>query len=115
LEHCRIQKISPQLAQLTELRDLDLFSNKLTEFPSVVLELKNLKRLNIGANEISNLPDNIGILKQLEYLSLTLTNVTTLPELMIGMEKLYIDDSQNLKEKVPESYKHLFMYDKKKL
>lgn len=115
LEHCRIQKISSQLAQLTELRDLDLFSNKLTEFPSVVLELKNLKRLNIGANEISNLPDNIGILKQLEYLSLTLTNVTTLPESMIGMEKLYIDDSQNLKEKVPESYKHLFMYDKKKL
>lgn len=34
---------------------------------------------------------------------------------MIGMEKLYIDDSQNLKEKVQESYKHLFMYDKKKL
>lgn len=115
LENCRIKKISPRLAQLTELKDLNLFSNKLTEFPSVILELKNLKRLNIGANEISNLPDNIGILKQLEYLSLTLTNVTALPGSMIGMERLYIDDSQNLREKVPESYKHLFMYDKKKL
>jgi hypothetical protein len=107
-----IRKISPKITELTKLKDLDLFSNKLTEFPNAILELKNLKRLNIGANTISTLPDGIGRLKHLEYLSLTLTNVTNLPETMIGMEKLYIDDSQNLREKVPEAYKHLFDYTK---
>ncbi|PKB17156.1 leucine-rich repeat domain-containing protein [Flavobacterium sp. 5] len=115
MEHCNIDKISPQLAQLTELRELNLFSNKLTEFPLAFLELKNLKRLNIGANRISNLPSNINVLNQLEYLSLTLTEVTTLPESMIGMKKLYIDDSNDLEHKVPKEYKHLFVYTKEKL
>jgi hypothetical protein len=115
MENCNIQKISPQLAQLKELRDLNLFSNKLTEFPTVILNLKKLKRLNIGANKISSLPADINKLEQLEFLSLTLTEVTTLPESMIGMTKLYIDDSNSLKSKISEKYKHLFMYTKEKM
>lgn len=31
---------------------------------------------------------------------------------MIGMKKLYIDNSNDLKNKVSEKYEHLFMYDK---
>lgn len=115
MEHCNIQKISPQLAQLSELRELNLFSNELAKFPAVVLELKSLKKLNIGANRISSLPSNINQLDQLENLSLTLTEVTSLPESMIGMKKLYIDNSNNLENKVPKEYKHLFVSTKEKL
>jgi hypothetical protein len=110
-----IQKISPKLAELTELTELDLFLNELTEFPKVILELKNLKRLTIGANEISSLPEDINKLEHLEYLSMTSTQVKTLPKSMVGMKKLYIQDSNNLEEKVSEEYKHLFMYDKGKI
>jgi hypothetical protein len=112
IEHGNIYHISPKIADLRYLKELNLFSNKLDTFPAVFLQLKNLKRLNIGANEISSLPLDIDRMEQLEYLSLTLTKVRSLPASMIGMKKLHISDSQNLRSKVSEDYKHLFEYDK---
>ncbi|RZJ53134.1 MAG: leucine-rich repeat domain-containing protein [Flavobacterium sp.] len=112
LQHCQIRKISPEIANLKELQDLDVFSNKITEFPAVFTEIKSLKRLNMGANDIAFIPENISELTDLEYLSVILTNVKTLPESMIGMKKLYVDDSKDLKSLLPESYAHLFNYNK---
>ncbi|PWB27640.1 leucine-rich repeat domain-containing protein [Flavobacterium sp. HTF] len=112
LENCNIQKISTEITKLTELKELNLFSNKLTEFPSVITELKNLNRLNVGANKIAAVPENINQLKELRYLSLMMTDVKTLPESMIGMEKLYVESSNNLESLVPKSYEHLFNFTK---
>lgn len=112
ITYSSIQKISPKLAELTELKSIDLFSNKLTEFPRVILELSKLETLKIGANKIPNLPNDINRLEKLKYLSITLTDITTLPESMIEMKNLYIDDSQNLRDKVPAAFKHLFDYTK---
>lgn len=105
-----IKKISPELGKLKELKELNLFSNKIEDFPSAILELKSLQRLDLGANELSSVPDDINKLGQLEYLSIILNKITTLPESMIGMEKLYINDGRVLENKLPQEYKHLFDY-----
>jgi hypothetical protein len=106
-----IHTVSPKIAELTALINIDLFSNKLTEFPHVFLEMEQLERLKIGANPIPSLPEDIDRLKNLTYLSLTLTNVTVLPKSMIGMEKLYIDN-MGMENNVPDVYKQLFDYTK---
>lgn len=112
IEYSNVQKISPAITELKELKTLNLFSNKLTEFPRMLLELEQLERLNIGANKISALPEDINRLTNLNYLSITLTDITSLPEVMAGMNNLYLDDSQGMKDKVQPEYKHLFDYRK---
>lgn len=107
MSRSNIEKISPKITELKGLEKLNLFSNKLTEFPSPILELENLRELGIGANKIAALPDGINKLIHLERLFMTSTNITSLPESMIGMKKLFIDDSY-LKKKLPQEYKHLF-------
>lgn len=108
----KLHKISPKIADLKALKDIDLFSNQFTSFPRVLLELQGLERLKIGGNQISSIPDDINRLENLNYLGISVTPVTTLPESIIGMKNLYVDDTQDLENKLPAAYKHLFDYKK---
>jgi hypothetical protein len=110
IEHGNIVCISSKLGELKQLESLNLFSNKLREFPKVILELENLKKLNIGANKISGLPEDINKLKKLENLDIVLTDITSLPVSMIEMKELYIYDGRVLEKKMSSEYKHLFDY-----
>src|SRR5690606_3060683 len=58
----KLRKISPKIAELKELKDINLFSNDFIEFPRVLLELTQLERLKIGGNDIPALPDDINSL-----------------------------------------------------
>lgn len=109
ITHSKIQKVSPNITELKDLTDIDLFSNNLREFPRVFLEMQQLEKLKIGANKIAELPADINRLENLRYLGIILTDITTLPESMIGMDKLYIDN-MGMEKEVPAAYKHLFNY-----
>ena len=108
----KLQKISPKIADLKALKDIDLFSNQFTEFPRVLLELEGLERLKIGGNDISSVPDDINRLENLKYLGISVTPIYTLPESITGMKELFVDDTQDLKNKLPAAYTHLFDYNK---
>lgn len=106
----KMNTLSPKLAELTELRELDIHANKLTSFPISILQLKKLTRLNIGYNNIGSLPDEICSLVQLENLNINSAHIDTIPVCLIGLKNLYISCDEEMKEKLPPTYNHLFDY-----
>ena len=53
-----LHDLSDALSANSQLLDLDLSSNRITDFPPVIFMLRNLKHLKMGDNYISSLPQN---------------------------------------------------------
>jgi len=62
------------------LTNLKLYSNKFTDFPKAILDLKNLTKLDLESNQLTNLPKEIGDLKNLTELDLSSNQLTSLPK-----------------------------------
>lgn len=62
--------VSPDIAKLTNLTELDLSGNDLKEFPLVVLQLKKLKTLDLSSNQLESVPPEIGNMESLQTLDL---------------------------------------------
>jgi Leucine-rich repeat (LRR) protein/GTPase SAR1 family protein len=60
----------------------------LTELPETLLSFTELRSLNIASNRIAILPEWIGDLKQLQSLDLTSSHLTTLPEWLYKLNQL---------------------------
>ncbi len=91
-----ISTLPESIADLADLRALDLHSNRLSELPSSLGSLANLVTLRLFNNRLGELPDSIGGLHRLRVLVLSRNQLTELPESLIGLQELrelHIDDN----------------------
>jgi hypothetical protein len=81
LDRNQLDSLPDEIGQLTNLVNLELWSNRLMSIPPVIGKLVNLKHLNCGANQLTAFPNEIGNLKNLETLDLSNNyhNLTSLP------------------------------------
>ncbi|ETR67743.1 MAG: hypothetical protein OMM_11269, partial [Candidatus Magnetoglobus multicellularis str. Araruama] len=70
LNETGLERLPPEIGQLTQITRLDLSENKLEELPETIGSLINLTELNLYMNRLTNLPDSFGQLVHLTYLNL---------------------------------------------
>lgn len=79
------------------LKKLNLSWNKLSEFPSEIIELYNLENLSLDNNLIKKIPPKINNLVKLIYLDLSNNAITKIPVKIWKLENLnYLYLSNNL-------------------
>lgn len=109
IQNSSIEKVSLGLAELPELKNLDLFSNHITQFPRELLACPRLESLKLSANKgLKELPASIVKMGHLKRLDIGMTAIETLPDEMASMKQLYIWDTANLAQRLPEKFHHLF-------
>jgi internalin A len=87
---------------------LDLSSQKLTEWPESISQLKQLQTLNLESNQLSALPESIGQLTQLQRLDFDNNQLSTLPEKIGQLTQLQLLSlSGNQLSELPESISQL--------
>lgn len=67
------------LAELTQLRRLDLSGNHLTALPESFGQLTQLQELNLSSNQLTAVPESLRTLTQMEKLNLSSNQLTELP------------------------------------
>ncbi|GLC33409.1 hypothetical protein PLESTB_000072400 [Pleodorina starrii] len=80
LTDCRLQRLPPEVLQLTDLEELQLSGNCLTQLPEDISRLTSLRRLGLAGNMLSSLPPGIGALTALEGLWLHGNLLASLPQ-----------------------------------
>lgn len=65
-----IVNLPRSICELTQLESINLWNNKITQFPLELFELPNLKIIDLSQNSIQNIPDEFHKLRDLEYLNL---------------------------------------------
>ena len=65
--------------ELTQLTQLTLASNRLTELPDSICDLAKLSALNLLRNQLTELPDRLGDLSHLRHLDIATNRLQTLP------------------------------------
>lgn len=79
----------PLQLKLTKLGQLDLSYNKLVSFPDVCNEhFTNLSEVNLQNNEITEIPDQIQLLVGLKHLNMSVNQVVSLPKALATISKL---------------------------
>jgi internalin A len=75
----QLTALPPEIAQLTNLRDLTLVGNQLITLPPEIARLANLQQLRLDGNQLTTLPPEITQLANLQQLRLGRNQLTTLP------------------------------------
>jgi Leucine-rich repeat (LRR) protein len=94
IKYGRIGSLPKEIEQLTNLKTLYLFKNKLTTIPEEIGNLKNLETLVISSNNLVELPASICQLTKLKKLSLKHNYIKQLPNEMgnlVNLEELYLE------------------------
>ena len=73
-----LEKLPPEIGQLTNLQTLQLLNIPLTTLPSEISQLSHLQRLSI-LSPLTSLPAEIGQLSDLKHLSIHSRALTSLP------------------------------------
>lgn len=100
--------IPASLRQLTALRELYLFNNRLTRVPDWFGELTALKVLTLSNNQLKGVPDRLGELTALQELDLSDNQLTSVPKSLgqlMALRELAL--SGNQLTSVPKSLCHL--------
>jgi internalin A len=72
LSNKNLTEIPPEIAQLTRLRDLYLYSNQIREIPEALARrLTSLQYLDLSNNQISEIPEALAQLTSLQRLDLS--------------------------------------------
>lgn len=79
----------PCQLKLTKLGQLDLSYNKLTNFPDVCTEhFTNLSEVRLQNNEITEIPDEIRLLIGLKHFNMSVNHIVALPKALASISKL---------------------------
>ncbi|MEO0517904.1 MAG: COR domain-containing protein [Cyanobacteria bacterium P01_A01_bin.116] len=104
-----LSALSKKVAQLTNLRLLNLQGNRFAELPDSLGQLSNLKSLNLSETKLSCLPHSIGQLSNLQELSLHCSELEELPDSIGHLTELrWLDLSYNNLKKLPNTIGKLF-------
>lgn len=97
------------MGHLSQLQDLEVCCNQLTDLPEEIGELSQLRSLALDCNQITRLPEAIGQLSQLRSLFLTGNQLTQLPQTIGRLSDLRILElNRNLHlVTLPMSLQHL--------
>lgn len=103
-----LEKLPPEIGQLTSLQSLDLSRNQISELPSVIGQLTSLQSLNLCSNQISKFPSEFEQLTSLKYLDCSINKISDLPSGLRQLTSLQsLDLSRNQLSKFPLELEHL--------
>lgn len=88
----KLSKIPCNLAQLQELKVLDLTKNNIDSLPQCMQKLQNLEVLRLGMNNLTEIPSWIAELKNLKVLDIWGNLIITLPEELTYLRQLEVLD-----------------------
>ncbi|TYQ23664.1 GTP-binding protein [Pseudanabaena sp. UWO311] len=83
-----ISEIPEVITNLTNLQTLDLYFNNISEIPDAIKGLINLQSLSLHNNKISEIPDAIRGLTNLQSLSLGYNKISEIPDAIRGLTNL---------------------------
>ncbi|MEH2320988.1 COR domain-containing protein, partial [Nostoc sp.] len=84
----QITQIPEAIAKLTNLTQLDLRSNQITQIPEAIAKLTNLTQLHLSGNQITQIPEAIAKLTNLTQLHLSFNQITQIPEAIESLLEL---------------------------
>ena len=91
LSYNRLERVSPQIGEFTNLRELALQNNQLASVPETIGRLSQLRRLNVGNNQRGQqLPSQLGQLGQLQKLHIDMLDLPALPEWIQHLSSLEV-------------------------
>ncbi len=99
-----LTEIPPQIANLQNLKYLDLSNNQIVEIPKTITNFKNLKLLALNDNKIIEIPDEITNLENLEYLYLSNNQIGKIPDgidYLKNLRELHLNNNQI--EEIPDA------------
>ncbi|MEH2130037.1 MAG: COR domain-containing protein, partial [Nostoc sp.] len=100
----KITQIPEAIAKLTNLTQLDLRSNKITQIPEAIAKLTNLTQLILSRNQITQIPEAIAKLTNLTQLILSRNQITQIPEAIAKLTNLtQLILSDNKITQIPEA------------
>lgn len=113
-----LSELPDDLVILSGLVKLSLFHNDFSIVPEVVFKLTELTRLNLGVNQITELQHGIGLLKKLKILDLGQNQLVSLPRAigeLTNLEQLIVHNN-NLSDLPKEigkltALKHISLYE----
>src|SRR3989304_2639276 len=79
---------------LTNLRELHLCNNRMTQIPKEISMLTNLQHLYLDNNKITQIPNEICMLTKLENLYLDNNKITQIPKeigMLTNLQELYLN------------------------
>ncbi|KAG2389104.1 hypothetical protein C9374_014504 [Naegleria lovaniensis] len=84
----KIQRLPPNLFQLTQIEALYLQNNELSEISEEIGNLQNLTELDLFNNKLTSIPSSIGKLVKMKRLCLDNNDLRTLPTDIINLTNL---------------------------
>ncbi len=106
-EH-RLKTLPSFFTSLTQLRDVNLRSNNLTELPQAIGNLSQLTQLNLKTNNLTTLPESFTTLSKLINLNLYGNSLTELPQSFGNLSQLkHLNLRQTELRTLPESFARL--------
>ncbi len=88
LSRMGIERLPPNIGQLTNLKSLYLRGNRLGKLPQEIDNLSRLVVLDLGRNELSTFPMETVLLQNLTHLDLSYNQLTELPPELVRLGKL---------------------------
>jgi internalin A len=103
-----LKSLPPELANLGNLRKLDISGNPWGSIPDVVAQLHRLEQLTLSHTNLSEIPESITQLVNLTHLDLSYNQLRQLPESIAQLAHLtHLDLSGNQLKQLPESIAQL--------
>ncbi|MEH2202520.1 MAG: leucine-rich repeat domain-containing protein, partial [Nostoc sp.] len=103
-----ITQIPEAIANLTNLTQLDLRNNQITQIPEAIAKLTNLTQLHLDGNQITQIPEAIAKLTNLTQLHLYNNQITQIPEAIAKLTNLtQLDLDGNQITQIPEAIANL--------
>jgi len=101
----RLRSIPPVVGRMKGLLGMYFTSNKLTEIPAFVYEMRQLRKLQVSKNHVKAIAPEIGQLTNLIHMNLSENDIGSLPDSMSKLKRLRVCDlSDNHIERLPESF-----------
>src|ERR1039457_1845771 len=108
LKQLGLTAVPDSLAQLINLRELDLSDNQIANIPDFLAKLTNLRLLNLTKNQITAISDSVARLITLRALDLSDNQITTIPDSLSQLTRLVILGlSNNQITAIPDSLSRL--------